>query len=108
MEATDGGENICVNYYHPKLKPLESFAYTAGRACGFIQNKIKKDIAKGLEIDDSEFQNWSCLAGCPPGFLCSYDGLKRYGSPDYTEMTVKQSMSSSKDRLRFVHLVLPN
>ena len=90
MEATDGGENMCVNYYHPKLKPFQSFAYIAGRACGLIQNKIKKDMAKGLEIDDSEFQNWSCLARCPPGFLCSYHGLKRYGPPDYTKITAKQ------------------
>ena len=86
IEATDGRENMCVNFYHPTLNPFHSYAYAGGRACALIQNKIKKDIARGLKIDDSEFQNWSCLAGCPPGFLCSYDGLKRQGSPD-SEMT---------------------
>ena len=35
-----------------------------------------------MKIDDSEFQNWSCLAGCPPGFSCSEDKLKRSGLSD--------------------------
>ena len=73
---SDGG-NMCVNKYHPRLEPFDTIAYRSGKDCALIQNKIKKDIARGLEIDDSEYQNWSCLAGCPPGFLCSDDGLKR-------------------------------
>ena len=89
FEATDGGENMCVNFYHPTLNSFQSYAFSGGRACALIQNKIKKDIARGLEIDDSEFQNWSCLAGCPPGFLCSYDGLTRQGSSD-SEITARE------------------
>ena len=68
---------MCVNKFHPTLEPFDTIAYRSGKDCALIQNKIKQDIARGLEIDDSEYQNWSCLAGCPPGFLCTDDGLER-------------------------------
>ena len=70
---------MCVNSFHPHwiLDPSDTVALRPGKDCALIQNKIKEDIAKSLEINDSEFQNWGCLAGCPPGFSCSGDGLKR-------------------------------
>ena len=92
IKADLAGENMCVNSFHPHwiLNPSETKAREKGRDCARIQNKIKKDITQGLKIDDSEFQNWSCLAGCPPGFSCSEDKLKRSGLSDCPKSSLKK------------------